>query len=156
VVKEWEVYCVTQWSRILLKKLIVCPYSQIPCPLWNSMAHYQFHKGLPSVTVLSQRNLIHIPRSYFLKIHFNIIHPSMLRSSEWLLSLKLSNQNELHIFNLPYACYIPSPAHPLFDHPNKIWWVLIMKLLIMHVSPAFHHFIPLVLRLSDLQSVFFL
>lgn len=38
------------------------------------------NKSLAQVSTLSQMNPVHIP-SYFLKIHFNVIIPSMTRSS---------------------------------------------------------------------------
>jgi hypothetical protein len=43
----------------------------------------------------------------------------------------------LYAFLSSHACYIHHPSHPLFDHPNNIWWsVQVMKLLIMQSSLA--------------------
>jgi len=72
-----------------------------------------------------------------------IIIPSMLRSSEWSLSFRFSDQNYVHICHPP-CMLCACPSHPLWcDYPNNIWWsVKIMKLLSMHSSSAFHHFLP--------------
>jgi len=48
-------------------------------------------------------------------------------------------------FSFLQACYVSRPPHPAwFDHPNNIWWtVLIINLLITQSSPASCHFLPL-------------
>jgi hypothetical protein len=57
-------------------------------------------------TIFSQKNQIHAHETYFHKIHFNITIPSTPRSSGWSLSLRLSNQNFVHIFHLLDALYV--------------------------------------------------
>jgi hypothetical protein len=55
--------------------------------------YYHVHKSPLSISIHCQMHPVHNFWPYFLKIHYNIIFPSMPRSSVWFLSFNLSNQN---------------------------------------------------------------
>ena len=81
---------------------ITC-YSMVQSPSWeanwfsasqeiprisrNPKVHYRTHKRPPPISILGQPNPVHIPTSYLLEIHPNIIHPSTPRPSQWSLTL---------------------------------------------------------------------
>ena len=106
---------------------------EIPCILWNLKFHYRIHKCPSPVPILTHIDLVHALTSHFLKMHLNIILPSMPGCSKWSLSLRFPHQNLLYIFPLPHACYMPLPPHSSwFDHLNNIGWgVQVFKILII-------------------------
>jgi len=80
------------------------------------------------------------------KNYSNIILPSTSTStsSEWSLPIRFSDKHFVCISLLSHMCYTPRPSHTLWlDHPNNIWRLQVMKLLIMQCSPASFHLIPL-------------
>ena len=96
------------------------PHSQVPAS-WPCPEPDQSSPFLPS---------------HFLKIHFNIIVPSMPGSSKWSLSPKFPHQNSACTSLLPHICFMLHPSHTsLFYHLKNIGCaVQIIKLLIMKFS----------------------
>ena len=69
---------------------------EIPRILGNPNIRYHINKYPPPVPILSQLVPVHIPTSYFLKIHLNIILSSMSGSPQWSLSLRFHHQKSVH------------------------------------------------------------
>jgi len=93
---------------------------EIPRIVWNPKFHYRIQKCPPPVPITSQLDPVHIPTSYFLKIHLNIIIPSMPGCPKWSLSLRFPHQNPLYASPLTHTRYMPRPSHSSrFYHPNN-------------------------------------
>ena len=94
---------------------------QIPRISRNPMVHYRTHKRPPPVSILGQSNPVHIPTSFHLQFHPNIIHPSTLRSPQPSLSLRFPHQYPIHPPLLTHTRHMPSPSHSSrFYHPHNI------------------------------------
>jgi hypothetical protein len=91
---------------------------EIPRIFGNLKVHYDFHKGPPSVPILSQLDPVHTPISYFPKIHRHVPFP-LLRSYQSISpGLRLS----LWIFRKYIRFYsdellAPRPTPKLEDRP---------------------------------------
>ena len=83
---------------------------EIPRILRKPKVHYRTHKRPPPVSILGQPNPVHVPTSYFLEIHPNIIHPSTPRSPQWSPSLRFPQQDPIH----------PPSPHPYAPHAQPI------------------------------------
>ena len=113
----------TTWSRFL-KPTFFSSSQEILRILWSPKFHYHIHYCPPLAPILSHIDIVQALTSHFLKIHSNIILPSMPGFSNWSLSLRFLNQISTYTSALPHTCYIPRPSHYRLDHPNSILWVV--------------------------------
>ena len=94
---------------------------EIPHILWNPKVHFRIHKFPPPAPVLSHLDPVHVPKSYFLKIHLNIILPSRPGSPKWSLSVRFSPLKPFIRLSSPHTRYMPCPSNSSrFDHTINI------------------------------------
>jgi len=92
-------------TYLLTHSMVQFPFSEanwfaasqeIPRISRNLKVHYRTHKRPPPVSILGQRNPVHVPTSHVLEIHPNIIHPSTPRSPQWFPSFRFLHQDPIH------------------------------------------------------------
>ena len=107
--------------------MIWLTYSMVQSPSWEANwfaaskeiprisrkpnVHYRTHKRPPPASILGQYNPVHIPTSYLLEIHPNIIHPSTPRSPQWSLFLRFPHQDPIRPPLLTHRRHMPSPSY---------------------------------------------
>jgi hypothetical protein len=111
-------YLLTPWCRILFEKLTVTHLvKKYPAFLWNPKVHHRVHKSPPPDPILSQPNPVRPIDPYLPKVQFNVILPTMPRSSQWSLALGPPNQNPVST----------SPLPPERLYRTTIWEIFFVK-----------------------------
>jgi len=105
-------YLLTPGSRVLLEKLtgfqLVKKFPAFYITLTFITAFTSAcHLSLPWASLIQSIP----PTSHFLKIHLNIILPSMPGFQQWSLSLRFPRLNPVYISPLPHTRYIHRTSH---------------------------------------------
>jgi len=78
----------------------------IPRILWNTKVQHRTQKRPPPIPILNQIKYIPCLPSNILKTLFNIIYPSMRRSSKWSLYFSSSHESPLCMSPVSHKCHI--------------------------------------------------
>ena len=124
-------YLLTPWSRVLLEKPTGFQLvKKFPAFYGTPKVHYRCHKCSPPVPILSQLDPVHTLTYNFLKIHLNIILPSMPGSPKWFFPsgfpTKTWDTNSFYVrYSVPPQCVETDgallPEIPLICTRNFSW-----------------------------------
>jgi hypothetical protein len=126
------------WGRLILEKVINLQALQKVPRFWDTKVYYHVDKCPQLAPFLCRIISVYLLPKDFLKICFNNILPSKLKSSEWSVPFVCSYQNLLCVFLFSRTCHRTRNSHcPWFDIPNGMWWgVKIMKLGTVKFQPV--------------------
>ena len=99
---------------------------EIPRISRNPKVHFRTHKRPPPVSILGQSNPVHIPTSYLLEIHPNIMHPSTPRSPPVFSFPPVS----------PARPHTPPFPHPYVPHALPISFFSVLSLVNTYYTVA--------------------
>jgi len=95
------------------------------------MVCYHVPKSLPLIPTLSQINPAQALPSYFIKMHFTVILPSILQSSKQSLSFRFPHQTTMKI------SLLPDTGH-LVRHSSILIWNILFRVLCTIAYTAFY------------------
>ena len=78
---------------------------------WNPNVHYHIRNSPLTVPILSQIDQVHAVLPHFLKIHLNIILPSIPGSPKWTLSFGFHHRNHLNASPFPNTRHTHTHTH---------------------------------------------
>jgi len=111
---------IAPWSRALEKVTGSQLFKKFPA-FYGTPKFITAFTSVRRLSLSSARSIHSMPSPHFLKIHLDIILPSMPGSSKWSLSLRFPHQNPIYASHLPHTWYMPHLFHSSrFDHPNNI------------------------------------
>ena len=79
---------------------------EIPRISWNPKVYYHTQKRPPPISILGPPNPVHIPTSYLLEIHHNIIHPSTPRPPQWYIHTYIYTYIHTYIYIHTYTHFM--------------------------------------------------
>ena len=106
----WLTYLLTSWIRVLEKLTGSQLVKKFPV-FYEIRGFIIVFTSARHLSLSLARSIQSMPPSHYLKIHLNIILPSVPWSAKWSVSLRFPHQKPVCASPLPHPCYITSPSH---------------------------------------------
>ena len=98
--------------------------------LWNTKVQFRIHNSPSPLPILSQTDPVHALTSHFFKIHYNI-SSDLRHLPNGPFPQIFPPKTCMHLSSPPNVLHARPTPSSLFYHSNNIWYVQIIKLLIM-------------------------